>query len=442
MTREPLEVHLYGRCVASLIDAGFGDTALQYTEAALDAPDPSRLSLSLPVRRELYPFAGPGGRWARSLLPEGRALDWAVAAFGIPADDRFGLIAMLGRDVAGAVQIVEAGTDPQGVGRFDELSDTEASAHVLRSPQVALGLDRARGVRLSLAGVQDKVLLHRVRKRWFLPVDGAPSTLIIKPEPIQPRPDGLTFPGLATNELYCLLLARACRLRAAEAAVERFDGIPALVVKRFDRDIGPDGSITRLQQEDLLGVLGADPLLKYEVPHTTRVAQAGGWGTRAADIVQAGPSLRDIATVLRRHLGSAQLVNFLRFAAFNLLIGNADAHARNYSVILPPTGVPEFAPLYDTVCTRLWPELDRAPAQRVNGLEDIDEITFDDIAAEAESWGIPLRVAERAISQLAANVEKRSFSTVDACVRRGGDVRVATAVADQVRARFDAMSRT
>src|SRR3546814_9052115 len=75
--------------VADLADVGFGDTALTYTAGALEAPSASRLSLSLPVRAEQYPAVGPGGRWVRSLLPEGRALAWAVQHFGIPEDDRY-----------------------------------------------------------------------------------------------------------------------------------------------------------------------------------------------------------------------------------------------------------------------------------------------------------------------------------------------------------------
>jgi HipA-like protein len=102
MTKRPdLAVFLYDRHVADLVDAGFGDTAVCYTSEAVADPARSRLSLSLPVRDTLYPATGAAGRWVRSLLPEGRALAWAVQHFGIPEDDRYGLIAALGADVAG-----------------------------------------------------------------------------------------------------------------------------------------------------------------------------------------------------------------------------------------------------------------------------------------------------------------------------------------------------
>ena len=102
--RPPLVVTLYGRHVADVVDAGVGYTALHYTETAVAEPIGAQLSLSLPVRAETYPGAGVASRWVRSLLPEGRALAWAVQVYGIPEDDRFGLLAVLGADVAGAAR--------------------------------------------------------------------------------------------------------------------------------------------------------------------------------------------------------------------------------------------------------------------------------------------------------------------------------------------------
>lgn len=434
MTRDPLNVHLYGRHVANIIDTGFGDTAVGYTDDANEQPVTSRLSLALPVQTGLHITNGPGGRWVRSLLPEGRALDWAVEHFGVPENDRFGLIGILGLDVAGAVQILTDGTPTTKAGRYEPLTGAETAEHVLRAPDVGLGLDRSRGIRLSLAGMQDKVLLHRVDGRYFLPIHGAPSTLIVKPEPRTERPDRVDLTGLATNELYCLTLAAMCKLPVAAATVERFDGVPAIVVERYDRMATGEG-ITRLHQEDLLSALGRDPLHKYETPHVQRLGDSGGWGDTAARVAIPGPSLRDLAGLLGTHLGRAGVVPFLEAVTFNIVIGNADAHARNYSIILPPDGNVRLAPLYDLVSTRMWDELDRDPAQKVNGVDDIDKITLDDLVAEAVTWDLPAAFVRRRAAAVVDRVVEHARSCADRTVALGGDQEIAERLSMSILAR-------
>ncbi len=431
--RPDLAVLLYDRHVADLVDAGFGDTAVRYTPEASTNPAGSRLSLSLPVQEAVHPALGPGGRWVRSLLPEGRALTWAVQHFGIPEDDRYGLIAVLGADVAGAVRVL---TSPEGTtrpGRYERLSADELAEAVQRAPEVGLALDRARGVRLSLAGMQDKVLLHRIGNSYYLPIDGAPSSLIVKPEP-PVRADGIDLSGLATNELYCLTLARKCGLRAAEASVEDFGGTAALVVTRFDR-AEHGGVLERLHQEDLLGAMGLDPLLKYEQPLVERRAPAGGFADAAAVVARPGPSLADMATLLAEHLGRANLLPFIEAVTFNVIIGNADSHSRNYSVLLDPSGAVGLAPLYDLIATRSYADLDTDTPQRISGQTQIDDVRIDDLVNEAASWRLPRQVvASRVMDTVLAvrhNVERARVETIE----RGGDPVVARSVTDLISAR-------
>ncbi len=326
--------------------------------------------------------------------------------------------------MAGAVQVVADGGTIKERGHYEPLSVSDVAAHVLRAPHAGLGLDRDRGIRLSLAGVQDKVVLHRSGGQFHLPINGAPSTVIIKPEPRNTRDGALNFPGLATNELYCLTLAGLCGLDVADATVEHFDTVPALVVDRYDRYLR-DGRVERLHQEDLLSALGRDPLHKYETPRTQRVADQGGWGETATRVTVAGPTLRDLAGLIGTHLGVARVVPFLEAVAFNIVIGNADAHARNYSLILPPDGDVRIAPLYDLVSTRMWDRLDRDAAQKVNGVDTIDEITEEDLVAEAASWGIPARLARVRVRTMIAAVIGQADACVGRTIDRGGDPAVA-----------------
>src|SRR3546814_641863 len=224
--------------VADLADVGFGDTALTYTAGALEAPSASRLSLSLPVRAEQYPAVGPGGRWVRSLLPEGRALAWAVQHFGIPEDDRYALIGELGSDVAGAVEVLPEGAGSSEGGHYEPLSGDELASLVGRAHTVGLGLDRSRGVRLSLAGMQDKLLLHEHAPGQFsLPVRGAASTVIVTPEPPEADAARPGVAGVATHAPFRLTLAPECGLHTAPPPLARLGAVAAVGVVRYDRDM-------------------------------------------------------------------------------------------------------------------------------------------------------------------------------------------------------------
>lgn len=438
--RSPLPVWLYGRHVADIVDAGFGDTAVRYTPDAVARPNESRLSVSMPPRIEVYPTAGPGGRWVRSLLPEGRALDWVVEHYAIPAEDRYGLIAALGADVAGAVQILDPDLNPDSnAGSYERLDMNQVTALVNRVHDAPLGLDPTHRVRLSLAGMQDKVLLHRDADGWMQPVNGAASTLILKPEP-QDRPDRMRFDGLATNEAYCATLARLVGIDAAPVTVEWFGGLAALVVERYDRHVAGNGTIERIHQEDFLGALGLDPLIKYEVSQSQRMPAIGGWGAPTFT-GRTGPDLVTLASVVSSQLGAGFLVGFAERVVFNIVIGNADAHARNYSLLLEPDGLVRFAPMYDMIATMLYPQLDADAAQRVNGVDDLDAITLSDLIAEAVRWGVPPRLAAARIKRTIERIATAAATAVDHCVELGGQRDVAEQVADLVAIRAGRLAK-
>lgn len=419
MDVDRLAVHLYEHHVADLVDSGDGLCAIQYTAGALTLGAPARLSLSLPVSDELYPATGGAHRWARALLPEGRAMDALVAQTGVPGDDVFALLSVVGRDVAGAAVIVRPDEDPTlPDARYEPLDDDQLEALVLGVDEHPLGLDVERGVRLSLAGLQDKLLLHRPPRSRSLhrPLNGAPSTLIVKPEPIPPE-GGRSLAGLVTNELFGLLLARAARLPAASARAETIAGHPCLVVERYDRQRGSPP--VRIHQEDLLMAMGRDHRLKYEDPNPVRVPVGGGFADRQAVRTQPGPSLAELAAFLRGHVGTGGQLRLLEAATFNVAYGNADAHARNYSLLLPPDGHVRLAPLYDTICTRAYPHLGASAAQRVGGVEGIDEIRRDHLVVEGSSWGLPEAVVADAVDRTLARMEA-SLERVGRQTSRGG----------------------
>lgn len=437
--RDRLEVRLRGEHVADVLDAGLGDTAVRYTDRGVALGLPARLSLSLPVRAEPYPSATHGTRWVRSLLPEGRALAHAVREYEVEQDDRFALLSVLGRDVAGALEITPPGAADVVDGHYEPLSDEQLADLAIRAHDIPLGLDRDRGVRLSLAGMQDKFLLHRKPRstQYLLPVAGAPSTIIVKPEPVG---DDVDVPAMATNEAFCMTLAGRVGLDVAPVRVERFGDVSCLLVDRFDRERLAGGQVRRVHQEDMLAALGRDPLLKYEGGNAERVADEGGFVHRQAIRSRPGPSLDDVAGLLDAHLGRASLLSLLAAITFNVAIGNADAHARNYSVLLHPDGTATPAPLYDLVCTRWYPSLTSEAAQFVNGRTDLDQIGAADLIAHATQWGLPETTATVRVEGLLDRVEAELERAVERTVDAGGNEDVAGELAGLVAARVAAMT--
>lgn len=432
-----LDVHLHGARVAQVVDAGDGLCAVRYTDQGVALGAPARLSLSMPVRPERYPAVGVAGRWVRGLLPEGPALDALVRLTGVPQDDPFALLSVVGADVAGAAVIIPPGEVSADPPTYTPLTEREVGDLLRQVGERPFGVDPAAGIRLSLAGVQGKVLLHRPsrRHRFARPRHGAPSTVILKPEP----PPDRALPGLAANELTCLEIARAAGIDTAVAAVEVIGGVTTLVVERYDRRPACGGEMpTRVHQEDLLMALGKDPRLKYESPAQIPLESAGGFATRQPVRRDPGPGLRDLAGLLRDTLGPVGAVELLRRTVLTVAIGNADAHARNHSVLLHADGRVAMAPAYDLVATTAYAHLDTLGAQRINGVEDLTEVTGDDLVAEAVSWGlgsVATREVRRMVERIAAGLDRACRRAAD----RGADTDVVDHVAQLTRARLARM---
>ncbi|WP_232455580.1 HipA domain-containing protein [Sphingomonas sp. KC8] len=213
-----------------------------------------------------------------------------------------------------------------------------------------------------------------------VPRVGEASTHLIKPEPDR-------FPGLAANEAFCLALARALGLDAAMAAWHEADGKPYLLVTRYDR-LHRDAQTIRLHQEDFAQALG--------VPSNRKYASEGG------------PTFRDGFALVRQATTrpAREVLKLADAALFNVIIGNADAHAKNYSLLRRADGEVVLAPLYDLVATHIWPELSAKLAMRFGRaatLEDVDAESFERFAADA---GLGLPFLRRRAAALAARVQE------------------------------------
>lgn len=393
---ERLEVHLGGELLATLEDRGMGFVALTFSEQAFKRYGVGArvLSLSLPIAQDV-PAEG-ATQFLRGLLPEGPALERVAQQLRLSTNDTFGLLRELGRDSAGALVIVPAGTPLGGRDEVDWLDDHALADWIRALPDNPLGLDPTGEVRLSLAGVQDKLVVSVQPESGVIgrPLHGTPSTHILKPPSLavdgygRPR-----TPAIVENEAFCMRLAQAAGLSVASSEVRFVEGRPTLLVARYDRRT-QDGRIERIHQEDACQALGIDPLHKYE--------ESGG------------PSLEAISRVIREFSAEPlrDIYRLLDMTALNLVVGNLDAHGKNFSFLLHADGSVVLAPGYDIVSVTAYPVFaDGTLAMRIGQARRPQEADGRSLVAAYVACGLTERVANRRIPELIDAIEQ-SFATV------------------------------
>jgi serine/threonine-protein kinase HipA len=339
------------------------------------------LSLHLPLRQE--PFADRECRpFFAGLIPEGDFLTAIARTFHVAAENPFAVLAEIGGECAGAVSLIAPGAPPPALlappPRWLDSGGLGALLELLPSRPLLAGPGEDDGIRLSLAGTTDKLPVLWDGDRIGITRGLPPSTHIVK----KPIPGVL---DMVANEAYCLALAREAGLSAAEAAPLAAPGQEALLVRRFDRHGEPDGDVGRIHQEDLCQALGFVPAEKY---------QSDG-----------GPDVAACAALLREHstVPAVDLLAFLDALLFNLLIGNCDAHSKNYSLLLEGEGAPRLAPLYDLLSTLAYPELrNRKMAMKYGGEYRADRIRgrhLDRMAADLEIAARTVRARAVALAE-------------------------------------------
>ena len=344
-----LNVYLNAEPVGTLEQDNNGLLKFRYGMEWLNRPDATPLSRSLPLQSE--PFRGKRARpFFAGILPEEEPRRKIAAILGISERNDFAMLERIGGECAGAVSLLPENMPPPApdklsVRNLNEKELQEIITSLPRRPLMA-GQD---GLRLSLAGAQDKLPVLMRGSSIALPLDNTPSTHIIKPEPER-------LPGLVANEAYCMTLAKKVGLNAPLVAIRPVGGKPCIVVQRYDRIISQEGTVTRVHQEDFCQALGFPPDRKYQ--------QEGG------------PLVRDCIEMLRDWSTTPVLDirDFLDGLIFNVLIGNADAHGKNYSLLYSGGGR-RLAPFYDLVCTLAWPELSKTPAMKIGRSDSIKTIT-------------------------------------------------------------------
>lgn len=365
--------------------------AFAYAQQWLRAKDRFALSPQLPL------FELPGQpadahsaavrQFFENLLPEGQALDAAASSQRISKSNLMGLLVALGGETAGALRLRLDDVGAEGREGVRPVSDAELSERIRLRPQLPFSVWDGK-VRLSIAGFQDKMALYRSAVGWAI-VEGVDlaSTHILKPEPVSSA-----LAGLTSNEFVCMRLAKAAGLPVAPVELIHVPE-PILVVTRFDRS-AREGRIERLHIIDGCQALGLSSGFKYERPY--------GDG-RDVRLIRDGASLpRLFALLADTAQPAAQRLQLLRWAIFQVLIGNTDAHAKNLSFFSGPEGL-SLAPAYDLVCALAFDRqaLAGTYAMAIGDAFSEDELCPYEWANFAETCGLNPKLVGRELTRLA-----------------------------------------
>lgn len=371
-----LSVYLHQDMVGQLM-LDDGNMVFEYADSWLKNPNSVPLSHSLPLQKERSHRKICRGFFA-GILPEESKRTMVAQNLGISKTNDFSMLEHIGGECAGAVTFIHEGeTLPAHDYNYRHLSEAELLKILELLPRQPLmaGVD---GVRLSLAGAQDKIAVHVSGNKISIPLGGAPSTHILKPAIER-------FEGLVFNEAFCLKLADAVGLSVAKVEIRKTGTIDYLLVERYDRRIDTDGNVHRLHQEDFCQALGVASEDKYQS--------------------EGGPSLKDCFALLREASSRPviDLARLLDAVIFNLLIGNHDAHGKNFSLLYQP-GNTQLAPLYDLISTVYYPQLTKKMAMKIGKEAESSKITLEHFEHLAQDAGLSTPIMKKCLPELTEKV--------------------------------------
>lgn len=349
-----LSVWVNGQHVADWRIPVRGEVELQYRASWTNAEEGRPLSLSLPFTLENAPLKGRGVQsYFENLLPESEVIRQRIQArYHTPSRDPFDLLAAVGRDCVGAVQLLPAGEQPEDFTTIaaQPLTEAEIEKALIRTTATTgpSGLE-ADDFRISIAGAQEKsaFLLHE--GLWCRPHGATPTTHIFK------LPLGLAggiqadMTSSVENEWLCATILRHYGVPISNCQIGQFGSQKVLVVERFDRQLHSSRRYwLRLIQEDFCQAFGVPSTMKYER--------------------DGGPGILGIAGVLRNSINrDADLQVLLKAQILFWMLAAGDGHAKNFSLRILSGGRYQLTPLYDVIS--YWPIIghgaNKIPLQRL-----------------------------------------------------------------------------
>lgn len=391
-----LNVYRSGRLTGVLsMRSGEPFYGFEYDDSYLSFADAMPLSLSLPLEHRRF-SGGEALPFFEGLLPEGDVRFAVARQFHVSGNSPAQLIRVLGRDCAGDVMVAETDDPVQPPAQADYLPLPSALKDISENPCGKVSALRA-AYRLSLAGGQEKVALYHddrlsIEDGWYAPLNGSPSSHIVKPQL------GDRFPLLALNEFLCMRAAAHMGIETAEVVFLPLEN-PVLVVRRYDREVSDccasDGLaiLKRVHQEDFCQALGYSSEEKYEGQKTFYA--------------------RQMARLLLDYAARPEeaLRNLYGRLAFSFLIGNCDAHLKNYSIVWENKNSVMLAPAYDLVSTSIYDgsfgaELSLNMGVRIGAHLHMNKVTADDFGQLAKTFYQSKRAAAKTHAWLLEGIEQ------------------------------------
>lgn len=349
-----------------------------YEDSWRKNPEAFPLSLALPLSQERF-----GNKLTLSffenLLPEGEVRYQIEKHKEIKG--AFAFLKEFGRDCAGAIIVspheIEDQKTKNGVQELP-LSKIEKAIEFKRP--ITEFLSSMKPGYLSLAGAQDKFPAIYKDKKFYLPKDMSPTTHIVK-VPIWRH----GVKESVYNEYYCMTLADKVGLKVPKFEVFK-SKYPLFVIERYDR-IYEKNKIKRIHQQDFCQALGITSDSKYEA--------------------EGGPTLKVNYELLVKNVSAKyrfrDILAFLDWISFNLLIGNNDSHSKNISFLM--NNSIQLSPFYDLICTEIYPDLKSKFAFSLGGRFEADKIGKSQFAQINKELGLKTRTFEERFIKMITSIE-------------------------------------
>ena len=366
--------------LASTADQG---VVFSYDDSYRTNKSNSALSISMPLSKKEYsqkeclPFFS-------GLLPEGDVKRRVSDFLHVSESSTLKLLQELGGECAGMISILPENKNcsVQKSYAFNnenyELLDDETLYGFFKNINVRPLLKAKKELRLSLAGAQEKLPLVYFDKKYYLPKSDAPSTHIVKPSG-----DG-ELSTLSINEFVCMKLAQSCGLNVPNVELKTINNTTFLLEERYDRIVNKK-SIKRLHQEDFCQALGIMSDRKYQNDN--------------------GPDIAKIYSLIQKECTIPLLdtKEFLKYVIFNFIIGNCDAHGKNYS-LLYEKGSSKLSPIYDAICTLVYPSLTKKMSMKIGKHYEILKVTKQDFVELATSINLKSSIVLKMLDETITNI--------------------------------------
>jgi serine/threonine-protein kinase HipA len=403
-----VQIEINGQFVQAghITGSSYRDAVFAYDELYIASPTAHAISLSLPLSKKDFD-ADATKTFFDGLLPEGFTRQCVADSIHASSDDYISILKELGSECLGAIQIIDEDKPPVKAA-YTLLTIEEIK--VLAKEGAGKSAEIVVKSHLSLTGASGKVGLYynQTSGKWYKPQGLAPSTHIVKQSHVR-------YKNIVLNEQLCLLAAHKLGIEIPESFILQVqagkvkDEDVLFATRRFDRDFDNDSRIIdglktpyRLHQEDFAQALGIKSADKYE--------KAGqGYLKRMFDLLQKHSSnpIEDSLKLWKR-------------AVYNCIIGNTDNHIKNSSLIYSKDlSSVRLAPFYDVVCTKIYESSTDEMSVSINGKQNINQITRDDLEQEAKNCGLGSKAAMKIYDELYNGIQKALLDSADELSKTG-----------------------